>query len=158
MSSDLDKSLRLLADFERPREKRCRTPYTNSWRCAGNEITKEDNAKAYDRIKLRPRVLRDVSTIDTSISLFGERHPHPIVLAPMAYQGMVHPEGEVATARGAAAAGAVFSWARLRTPQSQHARPPAARRSGSFSTGKVIEASIAMSWHGSRPRGQRPFV
>jgi 4-hydroxymandelate oxidase len=109
MSSDLTSRFVCLADFEpAAREMLPHAVYEFVAGAAGNEITMQDNAKAYDRIKLRPWVLRDVSTIDTSISLFGERHPHPILLAPMAYQGMVHPEGEIATARGAAAAGAVF--------------------------------------------------
>ena len=65
---------------------------------AGDEITLADNKAAFDRMKLRPRVLRDVSTIDTQIELFGVTLPHPILLAPTALQRLSHPDGEVGTA------------------------------------------------------------
>lgn len=68
-----------------------------------------DNVAAFDRHRIRPRVLRDVSKIDTSVTLFGDRLAHPILLAPTAFQRMSHPEGEVASARGAGEAGAIFT-------------------------------------------------
>lgn len=46
---------------------------------AGEEITKRDNEAAFDRIRLRPRVLRDVTRLDTGITLFGQSLPHPII-------------------------------------------------------------------------------
>src|SRR4029079_1071039 len=67
-----------------------------------------DNQSSFDRNRIRPRVLRDVSTIDTAVTLFGLNLAHPILLAPTAFQRLFHPEGEVATARGAGKAGAVF--------------------------------------------------
>ena len=73
---------------------------------AADEITARWNRESYDRIRLRPRVMEDVSTIDTSVALFGETMPHPVVLAPTAYHRVVHPDGEVATAVGAGAASA----------------------------------------------------
>jgi 4-hydroxymandelate oxidase len=75
---------------------------------AGDEITLSWNRSAYDRMRLRPRVLVDVSRLDTSIELLGRRLPHPILLAPAADQRMLHPEGEVATARAAGNSGCVF--------------------------------------------------
>jgi 4-hydroxymandelate oxidase len=68
---------------------------------AGDEITLRENKAAFDRIFLRPRVLTDVSTVDTSIELFGRKFKSPILLAPAAYQRSMHPEGELATVRGA---------------------------------------------------------
>jgi 4-hydroxymandelate oxidase len=56
-------------------------------------------------MRLRPRVLADVSTIDTTVTLFGETLRFPLLLAPTAYHRLVHPEAECATTRGAAAAG-----------------------------------------------------
>lgn len=76
---------------------------------AGDEITLRWNRDAYDRIKLKPRVLVDVSKLDTSVNLFGRELPFPILLAPAAYQKLVHPEGELATAKGAGAATMVVS-------------------------------------------------
>ncbi len=72
---------------------------------AGDEISLRRNHTAYEGMRLKPRVLRDVSRIDTSVELFGQKLNYPILLAPTAYHKLVHPEGELATARGAGAAG-----------------------------------------------------
>ena len=58
--------------------------------------------------RLRPRVLVDVSSIDTSTTWLGTRVAFPVGIAPMAFQHFAHPDAELATARAAAAAGVVF--------------------------------------------------
>lgn len=63
------------------------------------------NLAAFDRIALIPRVLRDLSARDLTVTLFGQTLPAPLLLAPIGVQGIIHPEGEVATARGAAGGG-----------------------------------------------------
>jgi len=75
---------------------------------AGDEQTLAWNQSAYGEIKLRSRVLVDVSQLDTSVQLFGRTLPHPILLAPTAYHKIVRAEGEIATARGAEAADATM--------------------------------------------------
>jgi len=75
---------------------------------AADEITIRWNREAYDRLALQPRVLADVSAVDTRVKLLGLDLPHPILLAPGAYQKLLHKTGEVATARGAGRAEAVF--------------------------------------------------
>ena len=75
---------------------------------AGDEHTLAWNQSAYSEIKLRSRVLVDVSKLDTSVQLFGRTLPHPILLAPTAYHKIVHADGEIATARGAEAAEATM--------------------------------------------------
>lgn len=75
---------------------------------AADEITIRWNREAYDRIALQPRVLTDVSGVDTRVRLLGLDLPHPILLAPGAYQKLLHRTGEAATARGAGRAEAVF--------------------------------------------------
>jgi 4-hydroxymandelate oxidase len=75
---------------------------------AGDEVTLRDNRTHFDAIRLKPRVLRDVSKLDTSSTLFGQRLEYPILLAPTAYHKITHPEGEAATARGAGAAHATM--------------------------------------------------
>jgi 4-hydroxymandelate oxidase len=75
---------------------------------AADEHTLRWNREAYDRIRLRPRVLRDVTRVDMRVSLFGKELPFPILLAPTAYHRSIHPEGEIATARGAGAAQATW--------------------------------------------------
>jgi 4-hydroxymandelate oxidase len=72
---------------------------------AGDETTAADNLAAWGRLRLRPRVLRDVSAVQTAASLLGERAPAPILVAPFAYQRLLHAGGEAETARGAARAG-----------------------------------------------------
>ncbi|WP_414663526.1 alpha-hydroxy acid oxidase [Horticoccus sp. 23ND18S-11] len=75
---------------------------------AADELTLRWNRESYERMRLRPRVLVDVSQLDTRLTLFGRELPHPILLAPTAYHKLAHAEGEVATAKGAGAAGATF--------------------------------------------------
>jgi len=57
---------------------------------------------------LRPRVLVDVSNVDTTTEVLGQRVAMPVLVAPMGTQRLAHPAGELATARAAAAAGTVF--------------------------------------------------
>src|SRR5260370_5920244 len=75
---------------------------------AADEATLRWNRESYERIRLRPRVLEDVTAIDTSVTLFGQTMPSPILLAPVAYQRLFHAEGEVASVKGAGVAGATF--------------------------------------------------
>ncbi len=75
---------------------------------AADEHTLRWNEEAYQRIRLKPQVLVDVSKLDTRVALFGQEHSFPILLAPTASQRLTHPEGELATARGAGAAGATL--------------------------------------------------
>jgi 4-hydroxymandelate oxidase len=75
---------------------------------SGDEVTLRWNREAFDRVKLRTRVLVDVSTVDTGTRLLGHELPHPILLAPASSHLLAHPEGEIATVRGAGAASAVM--------------------------------------------------
>src|SRR5262249_24726898 len=75
---------------------------------AGDEVTLRWNRESFDRIRLRPRILIDVSRLDTRVNLFGREHPFPILLAPTAYQRMIHPDGEIATVKGAGSADATM--------------------------------------------------
>jgi 4-hydroxymandelate oxidase len=98
-----------LADLE-PLARRALTPMAFEYISggAGDERTLAWNVEAFARLKLRPRVLADVSKIDTTVTLLGETLPLPLLLAPVAYHRLAHPEGEIATARGAAAAGVPY--------------------------------------------------
>ncbi len=75
---------------------------------SADEITMRWNHEAYEHIRLKPRVLQDVSRVDTRVSLFGRQMPHPIILAPVGAQGFVYPEGDLASVRGAAMANATL--------------------------------------------------
>ena len=98
-----------LDDFERlARERLPHMAYEFVSAGAADEVTLRWNRDAFERIRLRPRVLEDVSQIDTSVTLFGETLPHPILLAPVAYQKLFHPRGEAEAALGAGEARAVY--------------------------------------------------
>ena len=75
---------------------------------AADEITVRWNREAFERIALNPRVLVDVSRIDTHVTLLGETLPFPILLAPTAFHKMIHPQGELETARGAARSNSLY--------------------------------------------------
>jgi isopentenyl diphosphate isomerase/L-lactate dehydrogenase-like FMN-dependent dehydrogenase len=74
---------------------------------AGDEVTLRENVAAYDRWHLRPRVLVDVGAVTTATSVLGQEVSMPLLVAPTALQGLVHPDGEVAMARAGAATGTV---------------------------------------------------
>ncbi|WP_435845488.1 alpha-hydroxy acid oxidase [Streptomyces erythrochromogenes] len=80
---------------------------------SGEELTLAANRAALDRIRLVPRVLSGPAALDTSAELPGGRAALPVAVAPMAYQRLLHPEGELATARAAAAAGVPFTLSTL---------------------------------------------
>ncbi len=75
---------------------------------SGDEITLDEAARAWSRYRFHPHVLRDVSTVDTSTSLFGTSLRTPVLAAPTAYHGLAHPDGECATATGIGAAGSLL--------------------------------------------------
>ncbi|MFD4507099.1 alpha-hydroxy acid oxidase [Streptomyces sp. NPDC058457] len=75
---------------------------------ARDEITVRANEAAFGRLQLLPRVLRGSAVRELGITLLGSRASLPILLSPTAFHKLVHPEGEVATARAAAAAGAIM--------------------------------------------------
>jgi 4-hydroxymandelate oxidase len=75
---------------------------------SGRERTLRANEKAWRQVWLAPRVLRDVSAVDTATTLLGARFATPLCVAPSGYHGLAHPDGELATAVGAARAGALF--------------------------------------------------
>ncbi|KAF7843628.1 peroxisomal (S)-2-hydroxy-acid oxidase GLO4-like [Senna tora] len=75
---------------------------------AEDEFSLKENEEAFRRITLRPRVLVDVSRIDMSTTILGYRISSPIMIAPTAYHKLAHPEGEVATAKAAAACNTIM--------------------------------------------------
>jgi 4-hydroxymandelate oxidase len=72
---------------------------------SGSELTLRRNRAAFDAVTLIPRVLAGISEPDISCSLLGSRWKLPVAVAPMAYQRLLHPEGELLLAQAAAAAG-----------------------------------------------------
>ncbi len=72
---------------------------------AGTGATMRANREAFDRVRILPRMLRDVADRDLSVELLGRRLPAPVLLAPIGVHGIAHPDGEEATARASAAVG-----------------------------------------------------
>ncbi|XP_004303718.1 PREDICTED: peroxisomal (S)-2-hydroxy-acid oxidase GLO4-like [Fragaria vesca subsp. vesca] len=75
---------------------------------AEDQFTLRENVEAFRRIMLRPRVLVDVSRIDMSTTVLGYKISAPIMIAPTSMHQLAHPEGEVATARAAAASNTIM--------------------------------------------------
>src|SRR6476469_8570556 len=73
---------------------------------AADEISMRDNVRAWRRLAIRPRVLVGAGEIDRSVTVLGRPRPNPLIVAPMAYQGLAHPDAEIGTAKAAAATGA----------------------------------------------------
>ena len=69
---------------------------------AGDDVTAADNVAAWRRLRLRPRVLRDVSAVDTSTTVLGTRVASPVIVAPTALHRMFHDDGEIGVAHAAA--------------------------------------------------------
>ncbi|WP_233092881.1 alpha-hydroxy acid oxidase [Paracoccus sp. IB05] len=80
---------------------------------AGDGVTHAANLAGWDRIRLAGAVLADMRGASTGLSLFGLALDHPVLLAPVAYHHLAHPEGESETALGAAATGAVMTLSTL---------------------------------------------
>jgi len=75
---------------------------------AGDEVTLRANAAAYGRWRFRPRMLVDVSEITTATTVLGTDVSMPLLVAPFAMHGLLAADGELATARAAAAAGTLY--------------------------------------------------
>ena len=105
-----------LSDFERAAADRLAPgPHGYYAGGAGDELTLRDNEAAWRRIAIRPRVLVDVSQRDLRTTVLDREHPHPVFVAPTAFHRLAHPDGERATAHGAAAAEALYCLSSLAT-------------------------------------------
>jgi isopentenyl diphosphate isomerase/L-lactate dehydrogenase-like FMN-dependent dehydrogenase len=94
---------------------------------AEDELTLRENRAAYGRIKLRPRMLVGVGQIELATTVLGISISLPVMVPPMAFHGMAHPDGEVATARGAGAAGTLMV---VSTPSNRSLEEVAAAATG----------------------------
>jgi isopentenyl diphosphate isomerase/L-lactate dehydrogenase-like FMN-dependent dehydrogenase len=72
---------------------------------AGVGATARANREAFDRWRIVPRMLRDATVRDLSTTVLGTALPAPVMVAPVGVQSILHPDGELATARAAAALG-----------------------------------------------------
>jgi 4-hydroxymandelate oxidase len=82
---------------------------------AGDELTLRENVAAFRRRYLRPRMLIDVETCTTATTVLGQEVSMPLLVAPVAFQRVAHPDGEVGMARAADAAGTIMCLSTLAT-------------------------------------------
>jgi len=102
--------LRLLA---RRRAPRAVFDYTDG--AAGEELSLRRSREAYARIEFQPRVLQDVSAVDTSTTVLGRRADLPLMFAPTGFTRMMHTDGESAVARVAARTGIPYALSTMGT-------------------------------------------
>jgi 4-hydroxymandelate oxidase len=106
-TNDLPGGLATLGDHERhARSVLDEQTWAYLFGAAADELTHGRNIEAWRELELLPRVLRPLAGGHTRIELLGHERPHPILVAPMAYHRLAHPDGELATALAAAALGA----------------------------------------------------
>jgi 4-hydroxymandelate oxidase len=173
-SAELDQ-LVSVNDFEAAAEKRITHPvWARVQGGAADEITVRWNREAWQRIRLYPRVLVDVSKLDTRVQLFGQELPFPILLGPTGAQGWIHSNGDLEVVAGAAAAQAtlvISSSASLRVEDvARHAKGPVwfqmyVQRDRGFTRDLVQRAedsgcralciTVDSPSHGNRDREQR---
>lgn len=90
---------------QRARERLSATTWAYYAGGSEDELTVAENRTAFQRIKLRPRVLVNCGARSLAVELLGRRLSLPLILAPTSHQILAHPDGEIATVRAAAAAG-----------------------------------------------------
>jgi len=108
------------------------TPPTMAWLAGGSgtEQTLRANRDAFEDVRIQPRLLNDFSTANTRLDLCGTSLEHPLLLAPLGHQRLLHPEAESASARAAAATGCGFVTSTL----------------SSLSLEEIAEATAAPKW------------
>jgi isopentenyl diphosphate isomerase/L-lactate dehydrogenase-like FMN-dependent dehydrogenase len=120
-----------VADFERLAEERLEPGAFGYYAGgAGDELALAGNVEAWRRLRLRPRVLVDVSEVTTATTVLGAEVSMPVLVAPTAIQRLAHPDGEEGMARAAAAAGTLMCLSTLATatPADVAAAAPGAPR------------------------------
>jgi isopentenyl diphosphate isomerase/L-lactate dehydrogenase-like FMN-dependent dehydrogenase len=95
---------------------------------ANDELTLRANVDAYRCWQLRPRVLVDVAEPSTNVRVLGQDIAFPVIVAPVAFQRVAHPDGEVAMARAAKAAGTIMCLSTLATATLQEIEATGAAR------------------------------
>src|SRR5205807_1537428 len=95
---------------------------------AGDELTLRWNVEAYSRWQLRPRVLVDVGGCTTATTVLGHELSMPLVIAPVAFQRVAHPDGEVGMARAAADVGTAICLSTMSTSASAEVAETGAMR------------------------------
>lgn len=102
-----------LRRLARRRAPRAVFDYTDG--AAGEELSLRRSREAYARVEFQPRVLQDVSAVDTSTTVLGRRADLPLMFAPTGFTRMMHTDGESAVARVAARTGIPYALSTMGT-------------------------------------------
>lgn len=107
---DIPPDVVALCDYQRVAQTRL-PAMVSQWLDGGTAdgVTHAENLASWARIRLQGRVLADMRGASTALTLFGQALEHPLILAPVAWHHLAHPDGEAATALGAAAGAAVMT-------------------------------------------------
>ncbi|MGA8112914.1 MAG: alpha-hydroxy acid oxidase [Actinocatenispora sp.] len=101
--------LALLSDQERVARERLPSDVHDYYATgSGDEVSLDEASAAWARYRFRPHVLRDVRTVDTSVTLLDTTLRTPVLVAPTAFHGAAHPDGECATVAGTGRAGSLL--------------------------------------------------
>ncbi len=119
---------------------------------ADDERLLAGNVVAWARWELHPRVLAGVSEVSTATTLLGTAVSSPVGVAPTAIQGLAHPEGEVATARGAASVGALLILSSLATCPLEDVAAASGTRPGGCRCTSCGSVPARPSWSPGRRR------
>ncbi|PVU84921.1 hypothetical protein BB560_007216, partial [Smittium megazygosporum] len=115
---------------------------------AQDQLTLANNRTCYDRYKLLPRVLRDVSKVDLSITLFGHKFASPILVAPTGLQKLAHSDGELATVRAAVRKGAGYTLSTMSTTSIEDVASAALKAEKALSSkGQTIDGDKGGRWY-----------
>lgn len=113
-------SLVCVADYEEKSKEKLEKSALDYYQSgAGDQLTLKLNKEAFNYLRIRPRFLRNVSTLDLSTEIFGSRLNWPVGIASTAMQRMAHPEGEVANAKACGKMGSIFMLSTLATSSLQ---------------------------------------
>ena len=123
-------------------------------RRSGDEVTLRANREAFGRWRLLPRVLRGAGEVSTATTVLGQPVALPVLIAPPGSTARCHPEGELATARAAKAAGTIYTLSTASNVAIEEIGPRRGR-GGSSSTSSRTGASLVNWWSGPRRRGPR---
>ncbi|RJE26398.1 S-2-hydroxy-acid oxidase [Aspergillus sclerotialis] len=109
-------------------------------------ITLCENEKAFDRFKIRPRILCDVANVDTSTTILGTKVAMPFGFSPAAMHCLAHPSGEKATSRAAAKCGIPMGLSTYSTVSLEDVRREGGANPYAFQLSIVKDRTVSLSW------------
>ncbi|KAL2444115.1 Oxidase FUB9 [Exophiala dermatitidis] len=124
---------------------------------ADDGSTLKENMTAYRRYRIRPRVLRDISSIDTSTTVFGQRVSVPFGVAPTAMQCLAHEDGEIATARACRAKGVAMGLSSFSTSTLEDVADAITTSGGPTTEGKSTDGNSESGRNSANP-GHPPYA